>query len=123
MTDTERQNDLAKLRGLRPMDDDFMRCMFHNNAPLAQFVLRILTGKPDLVLDSLETQKDLKRLVGARSIILDVFGTDSAGRKYDLEIHEATTARISIAPVITPAPWTSPISTRGRNLKSCLKRS
>lgn len=47
MTDTERQNDLAKLRGLRPMDDDFMRCMFHNNAPLAQFVLRILTGKPD----------------------------------------------------------------------------
>lgn len=89
MTDTERQNDLAKLRGLRPMDDDFMRCMFHNNAPLAQFVLRILTGKPDLVLDSLETQKDLKRLVGARSIILDVFGTDSAGRKYDLEIQRS----------------------------------
>ena len=23
----ERQEDLAKLRGLRPMDDDFMRCI------------------------------------------------------------------------------------------------
>ena len=38
----ERQEDLAKLRGLRPMDDDFMRCLFRDNEPLAQFVLRII---------------------------------------------------------------------------------
>ena len=38
----ERQNDLARLRSLRPIDDDFMRCIFRDNIPLAQFVLRCL---------------------------------------------------------------------------------
>jgi len=85
----ERQNDLARLRGLRPIDDDFMRCMFRDNKPLAQFVLRILTGKPDLVVTDSETQKDLKRLVGARSIMLDVYASDSAGMKYDMEIQRS----------------------------------
>ena len=56
----ERQEDLAKLRGLRPIDDDFMRCIFRDNIPLAQLVLRILTGKKDLEITRLETQKDMK---------------------------------------------------------------
>lgn len=33
-----------------------------------------------------QTQKDMKRLAGARSICLDAYGTDSTGKKYDLEI-------------------------------------
>lgn len=85
----ERQDDLAKLRGLRPIDDDFMRCMFRDNKPLAQFVLRILTRIPDLKIVDSETQKDLKRLVGARSILLDVYGSDAEGKKYDLEIQRS----------------------------------
>ena len=85
----ERQDDLAKLRGLRPIDDDFMRCMFRDNKPLAQFVLRILTRKPDLIIEDSETQKDLKRLVGARSIMLDVYASDSHGKKYDMEIQRS----------------------------------
>ena len=82
----ERQEDLAKLRGLRPMDDDFMRCIFRDNIPLAQFVLRILTGMDDLEIIRVETQKDIKRLVGERSVCLDAYGHDSKGRIYDLEI-------------------------------------
>lgn len=31
----------------------------------------------------------MKRLVGARSICLDAYGTDSYGKKYDLEIQRA----------------------------------
>ena len=85
----EHQEDLAKLRGLRPIDDDFMRCIFRDNIPLAQLVLRILTGKPDLEIIKLETQKDMKRLVGARSICLDAYGTDAQGKKYDLEVQRA----------------------------------
>ena len=64
----ERQDDLAKLRGLRPIDDDFMRCIFRDNIPLAQLVLRIITGREGLEVKSVETQRDMKRLVGARSI-------------------------------------------------------
>jgi len=82
----KRQKDLERLRSFRPMDDDFMRCLFKDNIPLAEMVLRILTGKPDLVIIDCQTQKDMKRLAGARSICLDAYGTDSIGKKYDLEI-------------------------------------
>ena len=87
--DRERQEDLEKLKGLRPIDDDFMRCIFRDNIPLAQLVLRIVTGKMDLVVDDLTTQKDMKRLVGARSIMLDAYASDSESKKYDLEVQRA----------------------------------
>ncbi len=85
----QHQEDLQRIRGFRPIDDDFMRCMFRDNLPLAQTVLRIITGIEDLMLIREETQKDLKRLVGARSLCLDVFGEDSQGKKYDLEVQRA----------------------------------
>ena len=85
----ERQEDLQRLRGLRPIDDDFMRCLFRDNIPLTQYVLRILTGKGDLNIVSVETQADMKRLVGARSICLDAYGTDDEGKKYDMEIQRS----------------------------------
>lgn len=82
----QHQKDLQRLRDLRPIDDDFMRCLFKDNIPLAEFVLRIITGKQDLIITDCETQKDMKRLAGARSICLDAYGTDSTGKRYDLEI-------------------------------------
>ena len=83
------EEDLQRLRGFRPIDDTFMRCLFRDNLPLAQMVLRIITGKQDLVLTREETQKDLKRLLGARSLCLDVHGVDSENREYDLEVQRA----------------------------------
>ena len=47
-----------------------MRGMFKDNIPLAELVLRIIVGKPDLTLTKCETQADLKRVTGARSICL-----------------------------------------------------
>ena len=38
------QEDLAKLRGLRPIDDEFMRNMFKDNIPLAQKLFTRLSG-------------------------------------------------------------------------------
>ena len=84
-----RQDYLRRLQLLRPIDDDFMRCMFKDDIPLVQLVLRIITGKPDLVILHCQTQKDMKRLAGARSICLDAYATDSTGKKYDLEIQRA----------------------------------
>ena len=81
-----RQEDLQRLRGFRPIDDDFMRCIFRDDIPLTQHVLRILIGKDDLEIVSVETQADMKRLVGARSLCLDAYGTDSTGKRYDIEI-------------------------------------
>lgn len=85
----EQWEDLERLRGLRPMDDDFMRCLFKDNIPLVELILRIITGKNDLVITGCQTQKDMKRLVDARSLCLDAYGADSANKKYDLEIQRA----------------------------------
>lgn len=85
----ERQEDLQRLRGFRPIDDDFMRCLFKDNIPLVEMVLRIIIGKQDLIIIDCQTQKDMKRLAGARSICLDAYGTDSKNKKYDCEIQRA----------------------------------
>ena len=90
MTDEQlHQLDLERLAKMRPIDDDLMRMMFRNNMPLAQKVLRIFTGINDLELIENRTQYDLKHLLGARSICLDVFASDTKGGKYDLEIQRA----------------------------------
>ena len=85
----QRQEDLARLRGLRPIDDDFMRILFKDNIPLVQFVLRILLDKEDLIVTSVETQRDMKRLLGGRSICLDAYATDSENRRYNIEIQRS----------------------------------
>ncbi len=85
----ERQQNLRMLANYRPLDDDFMRELFRNNLELAQYVLRIIIDKPDLKLIKEETQYDLQHLFGERSICLDVFGVDSEGKQYDLEIQRS----------------------------------
>ena len=85
----QHQKDLQRLAQLRPIDDDFMRCLLKDNIPLAEFVLRIITGKKDLIITDCEIQRDMKRLAGGRPICLDAYGTDSDGKKYDLEIQKA----------------------------------
>lgn len=82
----EHQKDLQRLRDLRPIDDDFMRCLFKDNIPLVELVLRIIMNKQDLIITDCETQKDIKRLAGARSVCLDAYGTDSIGKRYNIEV-------------------------------------
>ena len=80
------QRDLERLERFRVLDDTFMRQVFKDNLPLAQQVLRIITGIGDLELVCEETQRDLKRLAGSRSVALDVFGKGADGEQYDLEV-------------------------------------
>ncbi|MBQ9885550.1 MAG: PD-(D/E)XK nuclease family transposase [Lachnospiraceae bacterium] len=80
------EDKLQKLKRLRPIDDELMRCIFKDNVLLAQRVLCIITGKPDLKITKVRTQEDLKRLAGARSLCLDVLCTDDNGKLYNLEI-------------------------------------
>ena len=75
----EHQEDLQRLRGFRPIDDDFMRGLFRKNIPLAQLVLRIITGKKDLIITNCETQADMKRVTGARFRTAIRFGNPESG--------------------------------------------
>ena len=74
-----------RIRQLRLMDDRFMQACFQNNVECVGVVLRIILGKPDLVVKSVNTQKALTNLRG-HDIRLDVFAVDSANRPYDIEI-------------------------------------
>lgn len=85
----EHEQDLLRLKNFRPIDDTFMRALLKDNMPLAQFILRIIMEKPDLVLIKFNTQDDLKQVTGARSVCLDVTATDAEGRKYDIEVQRA----------------------------------
>ncbi len=97
MTNTEsqiiekrHQDNLIRLRGMRPMDDTFMRCLFKDNKELTELVLRIILNKKDLSVTEVETQADMKRVTGARSICLDAAAVDSEGTKYDIEVQRAS---------------------------------
>ena len=84
------EQDLERLRSFRPIDDTFMRRLFKNNIELAQLVLRIILDKPDLKVTSVETQVDMKRVTGARSLCLDAEAVDSENKKYDIEVQKAS---------------------------------
>lgn len=78
MKENEKQRkhkeDLKRLRQFRPIDDTFMRGLFKDDLPLAELVLQIIMGNPKLKLLSCETQADMKRVTGAKSICLDAYG-------------------------------------------------
>lgn len=84
----EREESLAILERLRPLDDDFMRVMFRDKGT-AEVVLRIIMGKDDLQVTDCHTQEDMRRLAGARSICLDALATDADGKKYNIEVQRA----------------------------------
>ena len=85
MCSENRKKAEEALHLLRPIDDNFFRELFRDNKELTQLVLRLFMDKPDLEVLEQETQYDLKRLLGARSICLDVKATDSTGAKYNIE--------------------------------------
>lgn len=86
----EHEQDLERLRTFRPIDDTFMRRLFKDNKELAELVLRIILAKPDLQVTSVETQVDMKRVTGARSLCLDAEAVDSENKKYDIEVQKAS---------------------------------
>lgn len=45
-----RQEDIERIKKLRPMDDDFLRELLRNNLPLTREILRIIMQKDDLIL-------------------------------------------------------------------------
>ena len=79
------KEDLERLKAFRLMDDDFMTACFDGHPECVQLILRIIMDKPDLIVTNLKIQYYLKNLQ-KRSVRLDVFATDSSGKKYNIEI-------------------------------------
>ena len=80
--------DLQRLRGLRLLDDDFMTKCFEGNTECMELVLQIILDKSDLKIIDVRTQVFVENLLN-RSVRLDVLATDSANKKYNIEVQRA----------------------------------
>ncbi|MGN0482318.1 MAG: PD-(D/E)XK nuclease family transposase [Lachnospiraceae bacterium] len=79
---------LQKIKEFRLLDDDFMTKCFEANYEAVELVLQIVLEKPDINIEKIQTQYSMKNMKG-RSLRLDIFATDSAGKKYNIEIQRA----------------------------------
>lgn len=86
--DQKQQEDLARLRQLRLIDDDFFSKCFDNDTACVQLVLQIVLDKADLNVVDVRTQVFVENLLN-RSVRLDVLATDSEGRKFNIEIQRS----------------------------------
>ena len=86
--DRKHEEDLQRIRGFRLMDDDFLTKCFEGNTGCIELVLRIVLDMPELKVLDARTQVFVENLLN-RSVRLDVLATDSAGRKFNVEIQRA----------------------------------
>ena len=75
------------IRGLRLIDDDFMSKVFED-LECTQLVLNIILERDDLIVREVHPQYDIRNLQG-RSVRLDIFAEDTAGRTYNIEIQRS----------------------------------
>lgn len=89
-----RKDILEKIRCLRLMDDEFMTICFDGYKEGVKLLLKIILGRDDLKISEVRTQKALKNLHGHDSH-LDIYATDSQGKKYNIEIQRADSGAIA----------------------------
>lgn len=82
------ENMLKQIKNFRLLDDDFMTTCFKENTEAVELVLRIVLEKPDIKVEDVKTQYDLKNIRG-RSVRLDIYAVDSENKKYNIEIQRA----------------------------------
>ena len=69
------------------MDDELMEACFAGHKECTELLIRIILGRDDLTVKSSQVQKTIKGLW--RSVRLDIFATDTKGRKYNIEFQRA----------------------------------
>ena len=82
-----------EIEALRLIDDDFM-CMVFEDARCCQEVLGIILDKKDLIIKETDIHREIKNIANERSVVLDVFATDSEGKKYNIEVQRNNSGAI-----------------------------
>lgn len=82
------EKDLQRLRGLRLLDDDFMKIFFDKNIEATTLILNIFFERDDMVVTEVVGQREIKN-VSAHSVCLDILAKDSTGKVYDIEVQRA----------------------------------
>lgn len=77
-----------QIQNLTLMNNAFMNLALEGNIPCVEEILRVILGKPDLVVKTAQTQRMLQGF--KRSIYLDVYAEDSKGTRYNIEIQQSS---------------------------------
>ncbi len=80
-----RQENEARIHGLRLLDDDFMTMVFDNSPEATELLLNVFFERNDMKVLRVVSQRELKNPIG-RSVRLDIYADDSEGQHYDIEI-------------------------------------
>ena len=80
-----RNESRRKVEDLCLMDDRFMNVCLKDDVENVQLIVRIILGKPDLIVTDVQTQEVVKSLIG-RDVEFDITATDSSGKLYNIEI-------------------------------------
>ena len=81
------EEDLRLLAGFTLLDDDFMTIVFDRNIEATEFVLNIILDRDDMRVIEVVAQREYRNpVIGGRSIKLDIYAEDSAGKVYDIEV-------------------------------------
>ena len=81
------KEDLQRIREFRLIDDDFMAAVFEDH-DCAEFLLRIILKRDDLVVREVHGQYSIKNLQG-RSVRLDILAADRNNRAYNIEVQRS----------------------------------
>lgn len=81
---------LRIIEAFRLLDDDFMNMVFQENIDAVELLLKIILQRDDIKVLEVVTQKEEKSPPpNGRTITLDIYAVDSAGKHYDIEVQRA----------------------------------
>ena len=84
----EKEQCLERMRRFSLMSDEFMPVVLQD-PQACQYVLRVITGRKDLIVKEVRTQYRISKS-SARDVILDVLAEDMKGDLYNVEIQVRT---------------------------------
>jgi len=87
-SNNRREELIQKIKEFRLLDDDFMSRVFDENIECTELILRIILDKPDIKVDEVHTQKEIRNLLG-HSVRLDINARDADGEPIDVEIQRS----------------------------------
>lgn len=83
----KKQRTYEVVQSLTLMADDFMKFVFDDNKVCCSLLVNTILGREDIIIETCETESSVNNLYG-KSVSLDIFATDTTGKKYDIEIQQ-----------------------------------
>ena len=94
------------------MDDTFMTQVFSGDTDCTQELLRIILKRNDLKIIRAVTQLTIGNLFG-RSVRLDIYAVDEAGRQYDIEVQQEDSGAVPQRARLNSALFDARLTTAG----------